>query len=141
MMMAPTAIPTGNDDPRKLRELLQKASNLAAHYRLSTVMVGMSGNEGDLLFPEMVNYVGSALRVDDAIFRMTRERAVFMLTDADRPRAEEIMQRLILGFHESFSPAKEPRIALEFFEVTPDTPDVTVRDVLPSLFRNGSASH
>lgn len=135
-MVATTPDPDRNDDPRKLRDLLQKASSLAAEHRLCSVVVGMSGIEGDLLFPEMVNYVGSALRMDDAIFRMTRERAVFMLTDADRPRAEEIMQRLILGFHESFTPVQEPEVCLEFFEVTPETAEVSVREVLPSLFRN-----
>jgi len=54
-----------NDDPRRLREMIQRASSYASLYDLTSVMVGMSGAEGDLLFPEMVDYVGSALRVDD----------------------------------------------------------------------------
>jgi GGDEF domain-containing protein len=123
-----------NDDPRKLRELLQKASKLASGHALSCVMVGMSAAEGDLLFPEMVDYVGSCLRVDDAVFRMTRERAVCFLADADRSQAQEIMDRLLAGFHERFAPAKDPNIALSYYEVTPRTRDVSVRDLLPALF-------
>ncbi|MFQ5418349.1 MAG: hypothetical protein ACE5FL_15090 [Myxococcota bacterium] len=130
-----------NDDPRKLRELIQKATNLASAYELSCVMVGMSAAEGDLLFPEMVDYVGSSLRVDDAIFRMTRERAVFFIADADRNRAREIMDRLLAGFHESFTPAEEPRVTLSYFEVTPHSQQVAVRDVLPALFTPTNVAH
>jgi hypothetical protein len=30
--------------------------------------------------------------------------------------------------------ARDPHVDLDFFEVTPERPDVKVRDVLPSLF-------
>jgi hypothetical protein len=130
-----------NDDPRKMRDLLQKASNLASGYELSCVMVGMSAAEGDLLFPEIVDYVGSFLRVDDAIFRMTRERAVCFLADTDRDQAQEIMDRLLAGFHESFTPSQESQVTLSFYEVTPQTQEVTVREVLPALFKNSNLSH
>jgi hypothetical protein len=125
------------DDPRKLRELVQKASELANAYDLTSVMVGMTGEEGDLVFPEIVDYVGSALRMDDGIFRMTRERAVFFLADADRERAREIMERLLDGFQQRFTAAREQRVWLAYFEVTPDMVGLTVRDVLPSLFCDG----
>ena len=128
-----------NDDPRRLRELIQRASSFASAYDLTSVMVGMSGAEGDLLFPEMVDYVGSALRVDDGIFRMTRERVIFFLADADRQRAEEIMDRLLVGFREHFTPSQEQRVSFGYFEVTPEMRNLTVRDVLPTLFASAPA--
>ena len=123
-----------NDDPRKLREMIQKASSLATHYDLTSVMVGASGVAGDRLFSEMVDYIGSALRVDDVICRLTRERAVFLLADANQERAAEIIERLMNGFRSHFTPVRDPHVDLAFFEVTPARPDLTVRDVLPSLF-------
>jgi hypothetical protein len=122
------------DDPRRLRELIQKAARLASIYDVPSVMVGMSGIEGDLMFPEMVDYVASALRIDDGIFRMTRERVIFFIADADRPRAEEIMQRLLVGFREHFTPSQEERVTFGYFEVEPGMGGLTVRKVLPALF-------
>jgi len=133
-MTASLAARTDNDDPRKLREMIQKASSLAANYDLTSVMVGASGAPGDRLFSEMLDYIGSALRVDDVICRLTRERAVFLFADADRERAAEIIERLMNGFRSHFTPARDPHVDLAFFEVTPARPDITVRDVLPSLF-------
>jgi len=130
-----------NDDPRKLRELIHKAASYASEYDVTSVMVGISGTEGDLLFPEMVDFVGSALRVDDGIFRMTRERAVFLLADANRERAEEIMERVMVDFRESFTPSQEQRISFGYFEVTPQMPDLAVRDVLPVLFGIQPVTH
>jgi len=127
------------DDPRRLRDLINKATRLAHVYDVTSVMVGMSGVEGDLLFPEMVEYVTSALRIDDSIFRLTRERVVFFLADADRLRGEEIMQRLLVGFREHFTPSQEQRVSFGYFEVTPGMEDVTVRDVLPALFKSAPA--
>jgi len=130
-----------NDDPRKLREMVQRAANLAASYELTSVMVGASGSAGDLLFSEMVDYIGSALRVDDAICRLTRERAVFLLADADRESATEIIERLMNGFRANFTPARDPDVELAFFEVTPEMSHLTVRDVLPSLFEPAPVTH
>ena len=140
-MNAPLAARPDNDDPRKLREMLQKAANLAAHYDLTSVMVGASGVEGDRLFAEMVDYIGSALRVDDVICRLTRERAVFLLADADQQRAAEIIERLMNGFRSHFTPVRDPQVDLAFFEVTPERPHLTVREVLPSLFDALPVSH
>lgn len=128
-----------NDDPRRLRELIYKASSFASDYHLTSVMVGMSGAEGDLLFPEMVDYVGSALRIDDGIFRLTRERAIFFLADTDRQGAEEIMERLLVGFREHFTPSQEQRVSFGYFEVTPEKGNLTVRDVLLALFNSAPA--
>ena len=130
-----------NDDPRKLRDMVQKAASLANDYELTSVMVGAAAAEGDRLFPEMVDYVGSALRMDDAIVRLTRDRAVFLLADADRQRAEEIIERLLNGFRETFTPAQDQHIALHYFEVIPGRAKLTVRDVLPSLFGRTHVSH
>ena len=140
-MSAPLSVRLDNDDPRKLREMIQKASSLATHYDLTSVMVGASGVAGDRLFSEMVDYIGSALRVDDVICRLTSERAVFLLADADRERAADIIERLINGFRSHFTPARDPHVDLAFFEVTPARPDLTVRDVLPSLFDATPATH
>ncbi len=122
------------DDPRKLRDLLGKAASLASEYSLHSVVVGIAGREGDLLFPEVIDFFESTLRVDDAIFRMTRERAVLVLADVDRARAEEIVERLMNGFRERFSTAVDPEVSLGFFEVSPDERDVTVKHVLLALF-------
>jgi hypothetical protein len=122
------------DDPRKLRDLLGKAASLASDYTLHSVVVGIAGREGDLLFPEIIDFFESMLRVDDSIFRMTRERAVLLLADVDRARAEEIVERLMNGFRERFATAVDPEISLGFFEVTPDERDVTVKHVLLALF-------
>jgi hypothetical protein len=140
-MTAPLSPRPDNDDPRMLREMIQKASNLAANYHLTSVMVGASGVEGDRLFSEMVDYIGSALRVDDVICRLTRERAVFLLADANQERAAEIIERLMNGFRSHFTPARDPHVDLAFFEVTPERPDLTVRDVLPTLFDATPVSH
>ena len=87
-----------NDDPRKLRELLGKAALLASDHSLSSVVVGIAAAEGELVFPDVVDFVESALRVDDAIFRMTRDRAVLFLADVSRSNAEAIVDRLLADF-------------------------------------------
>jgi len=131
----------GNDDPRRLRELLGKVSDLAGDDSLTSVIVGLAGYEGDLVFPEIVDFVVSALRVDDSIVRMTRERSVLFLTDVDRARAEEIMDRLLGDFAERFPAVSEPPVAIGYFEVTPTTRSASLKEVLLSLFVSGSAAH
>jgi hypothetical protein len=123
-----------SDDPRKLRDMLGKAASLASEHSLRSVVVGVAGLEGDLLFPEIIDFFESMLRVDDSIFRMTRERAVLVLADVDRAKAEEIVERLMNGFRERFALAVDPEISLGFFEVTPEERDVTVKHVLLALF-------
>jgi hypothetical protein len=123
-----------NDDPLMMRELLQKAASLSEHHDVTCTMVGMAANEGDLLFPEIVNFIESALRVDDGIFRMTRERAVLFLADVDRAKAEEIVRRNLAGFRERFATASDPAISFGYFEMNAHTQEATMRDVLPRLF-------
>ena len=130
-----------NDDPRKLRDLLDKVIDLAGEHQLKSVLVGISGREDDLLFPELVSFVGSSLRVDDAIFRMTRNRTVFFLADADRDRAREIMERVLSDFHERFAASEEAGIRFSYFEIGPGMPRVTLKEILPALFASPAESH
>jgi hypothetical protein len=139
-MMGEMVIDARNHDPLRLRELLGRAENLAAQHALSSVVVGLAGLEGDLIFPEIVDYVESALRVDDAIFRLTRERAVLVLADVNQARAEEIVGRLLAGFNERFPQSAEPRIHLGYFEVTPQHKHLTVKEVLPTVFASAPVS-
>jgi hypothetical protein len=127
-------LPTSSDDPLRLREMLGRAASLASAHRLPSVVVGVAGREGDLLFPEVVDFLASALRVDDTILRLTRERVVLMLTDVDRAAAEHIVRRLLAEFRERFATREDPRIALGYFEVAPGTAPLTVKQVLPTVF-------
>lgn len=131
-----TVVPvrTVTDDPLRLREMLGRAASLASAHRVPSVVVGLAGREGDLLFPEVVDFVASALRVDDAILRLTRERVVLMLTDVDRSGAERIVERLLAGFRERFATLEDPGIVRGYFEVTPGTSHLTVKQVLPTVF-------
>ncbi len=133
-MGATIANSSGNDDPRRLREMLGKAVDLASDHALHCVVVGLAGREGDLLFPEVIDFVESALRVDDAIFRMTRERVVLFLADVDRERAGEIIDRLLHGFRERFAPTVDASVDLGYFEISPGATGVTIKDVLPAVF-------
>jgi len=124
-----------------MRELLHKAASLSEQHDMTCILVGMAANEGDLLFPEIVNYIESALRVDDGIFRMTRERAVLFLADVDRVSAEEILHRNLTGFRERFATASEPAISFGFFEMNAHSQEATMRDVLPRLFTAEPGAH
>jgi len=128
-------------DPRRLRELMERAETLAREHGLRSVVVGLAGFEGDTLFPEIVDYIESALRVDDSVFRLTRERVVLLLTDVDVERASAIVHRLLGEFRENFPSASEPTVGLGFFEVAPGVADVSVKSVLPNLFATPPQSH
>ncbi|MDJ0852148.1 MAG: hypothetical protein QNK04_27580 [Myxococcota bacterium] len=123
-----------NDDPRKLRDLLTRAAELAHDHSVHTTVVGMASSEGDALFPEFVDFVESALRMDDAIFRMTRERSVLLLSDVDRSGADEILSRLLADFRANFANLEDPEIRYGYFEVEPGAGEISVKRVLPTLF-------
>jgi len=125
-------------DPRRLRALLTRANDLATGHRLHSVVVGLRGKHGDRLFPEFVDYVGSSLRVDDAIFRMTRERAVLLLTDVDLKSARAVMDRVLTTFCERFPSVSELAVGFGYFEVDPAAEAVALKQVLPEIFE-GSA--
>ena len=130
-----------NDDPRKLRALLNKVVNLADDHRLTSVLVGMSGPEGGVIFPDVVDFVGSALRIEDAIFRMTRNRAILFLADADRERAEEIIERVIDAFSEQFASVESAPVGISYFEVAPGMEGLTLKAILPRLFAPAPDCH
>lgn len=129
---APTRIM--NDDPRSLRVLLARASGLAEQHAVHSVMVGLAAPEGDLLFPEFIDYLKSALRIEDGIFCMTRERAVIHLADVDVPTARSVIDRLIGDFQQEFPALADAVIKIRCFDVTPEAGPVSVKDVLTAVF-------
>jgi hypothetical protein len=139
--MATSTHRSSYDDPRELRNLLDKASELARVHALCSVVVGLAGLEGDLEFPEVVDYVESALRMDDLVFRMTRERAVVLLTDVDRGRALEIMDRLLIEFRERFPSLAEPTVTLGYYEVVPGGVPASAKRVLLRIFASSRQAH
>jgi hypothetical protein len=129
------------DDPRRLRDLFGRARELATAHALRSVVVGLAGFEGDIEFPEIVDFVESALRVDDSLFRMTRERAVVLLTDVDEKGAAGIVERLLSDFRDNFPAATEPAVALGFYEVAPGDQFANAKRVLPQIFSHPPQSH
>jgi GGDEF domain-containing protein len=123
-----------NDDPRRLRILLTRALDLARSHNLPSVVMGLAAAEGDLIFPEFVDFLQSALRVEDGIFRMTRERIVVYLADIDRTQAQEVLDRLIADFCEEYPAVECPAFEARFFEVKPGSSSLRVRDVLTEIF-------
>lgn len=123
-----------NDDPRKLSAMISRVCNLAGEYAVTSVVVGLASEEGNLVFPEYVDFLASALRVEDGIFRMTRERAVLHLADVDAARASEILERLTVDFCEEFPALSRPAFELRMFEVKPGSGRLRVKDVLTQIF-------
>jgi hypothetical protein len=121
-------------DPRRLRGMMERASELARVHQVTSVFVGIAGREGDLLVPEFIEFVESALRMEDAIFRLIRERAVVLLTDADRSRAVEIFERLRDDFAARFGTSSELEVQLGFYQVDGHA---TAKMVLPAIFTPG----
>ena len=131
-MSAGTA--TVNDDPRKLRSLLERASSLASEHKVTSVMVGLTSQRGDLRFPDFIDFLQSALRVEDGVFRMTRERVVLHLADVDRPLAIDVLKRLLGRFHDEFPSSMETTFSSHYVEIEPGSSEPTVKEVLPTLF-------
>lgn len=123
-----------SDDPLHLREVLSRTATLASEHRVSSVIVGFSSEEGDRLFPDFVTFVESELRVEDSVFRLTRDRALLFLTDVDPAQARAVVERLVAGFRREFPMAEGPAIRIRYFEVARGTPDLTVKQVLPAIF-------
>ena len=134
VMVSPSISAPTNDDPRKLRELLGKASDLARDHEVSCVLVGLAAPEGDLLFPEVVNLVASSLRVEDAIFRLTRERVLVFLADVNDQQARDIVERILTTFRNEFPTPQEPEVEVRYFDVPPGSQKLTVKQVLPAVF-------
>ena len=133
-MTAPvTPAHAGPDDPRLLRELLMRTQARGHRHQVPSVVVGFAAPEGDLLFPDFVAHVESELRVEDAIFRLTRERALLFLADVDEEQAKEIVERLVAGFRSEFPRPGESPFTIRYFEITPERGPLAVRDVLPEV--------
>jgi hypothetical protein len=131
--MAPTqSLP--KHDPRRLRGMMDRASDLARSHQVTSVFVGIAGREGDSLAPEFIDFVESALRMEDALFRLIRERAVVLLADVERGQAEEILQRLRDDFSARFAPAAAFEVDLGFFQVDGHGGYATAKEVLPAIF-------
>ncbi len=128
-----------SNDPRRLRAFLARVEELARDHALPSVIVGIAGREGDRLLPELAEFVASALRVEDAVFRITRERALLLIADADRKKAEEILSRLLDDFRQRFPVVRGPDLSIGYFEVRPGAENVTVKVVLPTLFPPSSS--
>jgi hypothetical protein len=131
-MALPSSIP--KDDPRQLRVLFERAALCSRAHKVPCVFIGVAGEEGDLLARDFLDFVESELRVEDAIFRMLRERAVLLMTDIDEATARRVMERLRSEFAARFAPSTDLAFGFGYFHVGPGkTP--TVKDVLPVLFR------
>lgn len=123
-----------SDDPRRLREILGRAAVLSARHAVASVVVGFTAREGDRMFPDFVAFVESELRVEDSVFRMTRERAVLFLSDVGRDQAEAVVQRLLAGFQRDFPALDAPSLRVRYFEVPTGVEELTVKQVLPAVF-------
>jgi hypothetical protein len=123
-----------NDDPRKLSAMITRVSDLALAHEVSSVVVGLVAGEGDRVFPDYVTFLQSALRVEDGIFRMTRERAVLHLVDVDAARATEVIDRLTVDFCDEFPAMHRPDYQLRMLEVKPGVERLSVKDVLTEIF-------
>lgn len=123
-----------SDDPRRIRDYLARSCQLANAHGLPSMVVGFAVREGDLMADELLDFVESALRVEDSIFRMTRERAVLFLADVDRDQAAGIVRRLLDEFQARFALRMPAAVSLGYFEVTPGVDELPVRAVLPAVF-------
>lgn len=125
---------SSSEDPRRLREMMARAEGLAREHGLRSVVVGLAGRDGDREFPEIVDYIESALRVDDQLFRLTRERVVLLLTDVDLDQAGRIVDRLLAEYRQRYPSLSEPVVGVGRHEVGPDRSDASIKQVLPRLF-------
>lgn len=123
-----------NDDPRKLSALISRVSDLAESHSVGSVVVGLAANDGDRIFPDYVSFLQSALRVEDGIFRMTRERAVLHLADCDVAQANRILDRLMGDFADEFPSLSEPQFDRRVVEVIPGSERLRVKDILTEIF-------
>jgi hypothetical protein len=120
-------------DPRHLRMLFERASQLSRQHQLRSVFVGVAGPEGDLLARDFLDFVEAELRVEDVVFRLLRERAVLWLADVDLDAARAVMSRLYDDFAARFPTTIGLRLERGFHRVEPGSVP-TAKDVLPLLF-------
>ena len=92
-------------------------------------------------FEQLRAYLESALRVEDQIFRMTRERAVLYFSDVDATRAAEVLVRIFGQFCDEFPTAEPPEFAQRMLEVRPGLGPLSVKEVLTSVFGSKEMMH
>lgn len=124
----------GTDDPRKLREVIARTQTLAAEHAVASVVVGFAAREGSLLFPDFLAYLESELRVEDQIFRLTRERALLILRDVEVQQAESVVERLRANFEREFPSPRGVEVAIRYLAVPPGSVSISVKSVLPAVF-------
>ena len=125
---------TAYDDPRKLSAMISRVSDLASEHGVTSVLAGLTAEAGDLVFSEYIEFLQSALRVEDGIFRMTEERAVIHLADVDPEQAEQVLNRLATTFNAQFPSMRRPLFQMRLFKVGPESAEVRVKDVLTQIF-------
>ncbi|MDP6977568.1 MAG: hypothetical protein QF570_03065 [Myxococcota bacterium] len=122
------------DDPRKLSSLLARVAELSQAHNVGSVIVGLAAPTGGRLFPEFVEFLSSALRVEDGIFRMTRERAVVHLADLDMDGGQSVITRLMEEFLEEFPISKDPAFDMHYFLVPPGCENLDNGTLLKEIF-------
>ena len=127
-------------DPRHLRVLFERASQLSREHRLPSVFVGVAGPEGDLLVRDFLDFVEAELRVEDVVFRLLRERAVLWLADLDLAGANGVLTRLHDDFAARFPTTVGLRVEFGLHRVEPGSVP-TAKDVLPLLFGPERSRH
>ena len=125
---------TAYDDPRKLSAMISRVSDLASEHGVTSVLAGLTAEAGGLVFSEYIEFLQSALRVEDGIFRMTEERAVIHLADVDPEQAEKVLNRLATTFNAQFPSMRRPLFQMRLFKVGPESAEVRVKDVLTQIF-------
>jgi len=123
-----------NDDPRKLSAMIARAGELAESHDVTSMVVGLAADQGDGRFPEYMDFLQGSLRVEDAIFRMTKERAVLHLADCSQEQADKILDRLEGQFMSEFPSLSKLAFVRRSFEVRPGGERPRVKDVLTEIF-------
>ena len=123
-----------NDDPRKLTALMARVADMAENHLVGSVVLGLVAEEGDPAFPEFTDFLQAALRVEDGIFRMTRERVLLHLADLDVQQARVVFGRILDDFHDEFPTMSEPEFDVHYFEVKAGTKELRSKDVLTEIF-------
>jgi len=134
LRVAVTRSHPSSDDPFRLRDFLARATALASDHAVRSVLVGLAATEGDRLFSDLVSFIESELRVEDAVFRLTRDRSLLFLADVAPDQARSVVERLVQGFQREFPASDAPGVRIRYFDVTPGTVELTVKQVLPELF-------
>ncbi|MAE95698.1 MAG: hypothetical protein CL910_13665 [Deltaproteobacteria bacterium] len=126
--------PPPRHDPRYLRGLFDRATDLAQSHDMTSVFVGIAGDEADLLAPEFIDYVESALRVEDSVFRLLRGRAVLLLTDVTQERAASVLGRIRDDFVSRFAPRDGFEVQLGYYQVEGAQKVALAKEILPIIF-------